>query len=110
MEAFWKAHPAGDEAAATPAPALLYIPIISLAAMTVFIGLNAGPFVDAALDSAEQVLNPQAYIAAVTAASEAAAEALDLGPQEAIPTLVEPIEAPTAPEEQIDDATEGGAE
>jgi multicomponent Na+:H+ antiporter subunit D len=111
MEAFWKAHPAGDDAAATPASWLLYLPIISLAAMTVFIGLNAGPFVDAALESAEQVLNPEAYIAAVTAASEAAAEALDLGPQEAIPTLVEPIEVPTEPEEQLDGpGTEADAE
>jgi hypothetical protein len=71
--------------------------------MTVFIGVNAGPFVDAALESAEQVLNPQAYIAAVTAASEAAAASLQLEAQEAIPTFVEPIEESTVPDEQPSD-------
>jgi multicomponent Na+:H+ antiporter subunit D len=108
MEAFWKAHPAGDDAAARPASAWLYVPIVSLALMTVYIGLNAGPFVDAALESAAQVLDPTAYIAAVQAASEAAVEALDLEPQEAIPTVTEPVEAPTLPEEQDGAAGEGG--
>jgi multicomponent Na+:H+ antiporter subunit D len=72
LEAFWKAHPGGDDAAAAPAPVTHYLPIIGLALMTVFIGLNAAPFVDAALASANQVLDPTAYVAAVAEASEAA--------------------------------------
>ncbi|CAN5733673.1 Na+/H+ antiporter subunit D [soil metagenome] len=89
LEAFWKPHPGGEaaEAAAAPrAPWLLMLPIIGLAAMTVFIGLNAGPFVDAAPASAEQVLVPDAYPAAVQRASEAAG-AVGTAEIEALPAL-----------------------
>jgi len=109
MEAFWKAHPGGDDAAARPASYWLYLPIITLALMTVFIGLNAQPFVEAAFASAEQVLQPDAYIAAVARASEAAELGLTFEspaasgvPAEAAPTPVEPIENPTGPPEPED--------
>jgi multicomponent Na+:H+ antiporter subunit D len=92
LEAFWKAHPGGDAAVTPKVSVLLLVPIVSLAAMTVFIGLNAGPFVDAAMESAEQVLDPQAYIAAVQRASEGAVEMLGVLEADEIETIegVEP--------------------
>jgi multicomponent Na+:H+ antiporter subunit D len=68
-EAFWKPHPEGtepqvmslDRGAFWP----LILPIAGLAALTVFIGLNPEPFVQFAERSAEQLLNPVAYVATV---------------------------------------------
>ncbi|MGB0497112.1 MAG: Na+/H+ antiporter subunit D [Rubricella sp.] len=65
LEAFWKPHPDGEEAIATRIPLPMIAPIAALAAITVFIGLFAGVFVDAAIASSDQVLNPDAYIEAV---------------------------------------------
>ncbi len=68
-EAFWKAHPDGI------APTLdridagtrrrLILPIAALAGLTMIIGLYPEPFVGFAETAAAQLLNPQAYIAAV---------------------------------------------
>ncbi|MEM9349272.1 MAG: Na+/H+ antiporter subunit D [Pseudomonadota bacterium] len=68
-EAFWKAHPTEvipklDRIETVPRRALL-VPIACLAAMTCFIGFFPEPFVTFAEDSAEELLNPTAYISAV---------------------------------------------
>ncbi|MEM1064027.1 MAG: Na+/H+ antiporter subunit D [Pseudomonadota bacterium] len=68
-EAFWKPHPAGvepelrgmDRTAAFP----LVLPIALLATLTIIIGLSPEPFVQFAQRSAEQLLNPEAYVRAV---------------------------------------------
>ncbi|MBB5514599.1 multicomponent Na+:H+ antiporter subunit D [Rubricella aquisinus] len=69
LEAFWKPHPDGDDAVNGHVPWSMYLPIIALAAITIFIGLFAGMFVDAAITSADQILNPDAYINAVLGGS-----------------------------------------
>ncbi len=68
-EAFLKPHPAGEAGArsgAGLAPARWVAG--ALAAMTVAIGLGAGPVMDYALAAAEQLSAPAAYIAAVVEA------------------------------------------
>lgn len=66
-EAFWKAEP-------LPLPQVpwrkgerlaMYLPIVALCAITLTIGFYTEPFAQIALDAAEQLLNPDAYIAAV---------------------------------------------
>lgn len=68
-EAFWKTHPGQRQPALSDIPArarwLLLSPIISLAAMTVLIGLFPEPFVTFATTGAEQLLDPSAYISTV---------------------------------------------
>ncbi|MDQ3396647.1 MAG: Na+/H+ antiporter subunit D, partial [Deinococcota bacterium] len=72
-EVFWKALPqasAGSAAAMglvgrTSGLGLLLLPVISLAVMTVIIGLYAGPFFALAERSAEELLAPAHYIEAV---------------------------------------------
>ncbi|HWG91087.1 MAG TPA: Na+/H+ antiporter subunit D [Candidatus Thermoplasmatota archaeon] len=74
-EAFWKPAPAGTPLDGTkPAPrarryALMLIPVVGLAAMTVVIGLLAGPFLDIATASAAQLMDPTAYVEAVLGVS-----------------------------------------
>ena len=68
-EAFLKPHPAGGISARSAAglrPALWAVS--ALAAMTVAIGLGAGPVMDYAVAAADQLAAPQAYIQAVVAA------------------------------------------
>ncbi|MBT8454646.1 MAG: Na+/H+ antiporter subunit D [Rhodobacteraceae bacterium] len=68
-EAFWKPHPDGvepklnkiDRADLWP----LLLPIAGLATLTVIIGLSPEPFVQFAERASDQLLNPQAYVAAV---------------------------------------------
>ncbi len=69
-EAFWKEAPesseplvAGSEQRGSYVPML--IPIAGLALITLFIGLNAEPFVVVATRAAEQLLDPAQYIEAV---------------------------------------------
>lgn len=50
---------------------VMIAPIAVLALLTVVIGLSAGPLFSVALDSADQLLNPQAYIDAVRPVSVA---------------------------------------
>jgi len=63
-EAFWKAAPE-----ATPEePRLggaLVAPILALAAITVVVGLGAGPVLDLSLRASEQLMDPGVYIEAV---------------------------------------------
>ncbi len=69
-EAFWKKLPdetdgSGLNQAMTPSLAALYLPVIILAACTLFIGLNGQPIYMMAEFSAQQLLNPAGYIEAV---------------------------------------------
>ena len=71
-EAFWKPAPATHPSAAGVGAGerwnLLYarlIPIVCLAAITVVIGIVAGPVFDYALSTGEQLMNPEHYIRAV---------------------------------------------
>jgi len=70
-EAFWKAAPERSEAAMTDwqqagrARLLMLTPIVSLAAITLTIGLFAEPFVDYSLRAAAQLLDKSVYIDAV---------------------------------------------
>lgn len=67
-EAFWKQAPA----AAEPKPqnlALMVVPVVGLALVTVVIGLATQPFYDLALRAADQLLNPAEYVEAVRGAS-----------------------------------------
>jgi multicomponent Na+:H+ antiporter subunit D len=67
-EAFWKPRPAGAADSPTgPAsvPAVLLGPVVALAAVTVAVGLGAGPVFDVAARAADQLADPSQYIAAV---------------------------------------------
>jgi multicomponent Na+:H+ antiporter subunit D len=65
-EAFWKPAPAARQAAASHGmmPALL-LPVVTLAAVTVAIGLAAEPLFALSRRAAEQLLDPSRYIEAV---------------------------------------------
>ncbi|MEQ8968381.1 MAG: Na+/H+ antiporter subunit D [Azospirillaceae bacterium] len=77
VEAFWKPHPGGDgdvdagagtvtgSGAAAPALAALVWPAIGLAAITVAIGVFAGPMHEVAARAADELLSPERYLAAV---------------------------------------------
>jgi multicomponent Na+:H+ antiporter subunit D len=63
-EAFWK--PAADPpASGMRSPRALLLPIVTLATLTVLIGLAAGPLLALSLQAADQLLNPREYIQAV---------------------------------------------
>ncbi len=68
-EAFWKPHPEGTDPMLSALPSrqrlALILPIAALAALTCVIGLFPEPFVQFAERSADQLLNPKAYIGAV---------------------------------------------
>jgi multicomponent Na+:H+ antiporter subunit D len=67
-EAFWKAAPVQTPAVRTPperVPATLSGPVIALAALTVLIGLGAGPVFELASRAADQLSTPSLYIHAV---------------------------------------------
>ena len=67
-EAFWKPLPEDAKplrGSADPNRYLLYLPVAVLAGMTLTIGLGAEWFVQLALATAEQLLNPNGYIDAV---------------------------------------------
>ncbi len=67
--AFWKPHPGGIEPSLASLPRAhrlaMMVPIAGLALLTVLIGLFPEPFLQLATTAAEELLNPQAYIAAV---------------------------------------------
>ena len=73
-EVFWKKAPDDDSAVPKVAPLsqrhlwLMLLPIVGLAACTVFIGLNGQLLYDVAEASAAQLLDPQGYIDAVLGA------------------------------------------
>jgi multicomponent Na+:H+ antiporter subunit D len=63
---FWDAPPGGAEALpARPAPLLMVVPTVVLVALTVVIGLTAGPLLDLTTRAADDLLDPSAYIGAV---------------------------------------------
>jgi multicomponent Na+:H+ antiporter subunit D len=64
-EIFWAAHPGGDAAVAAPLPATMAVPLLALAALVVIVGVNAGPFIDAAIAVGEGIVDPTAYVTAV---------------------------------------------
>ena len=67
-EAFWKPRPvSADESGPPPAsvPASLFGPVLALAAVTVAVGLGAGPVFELASRAAAQLSDPAQYIAAV---------------------------------------------
>ncbi len=66
-EVFWKADPNPDSVEDQPLTSLTYylVPVITLALITVVIGLFAQPFFAVAIRAAEQLLNPAEYIQAV---------------------------------------------
>jgi multicomponent Na+:H+ antiporter subunit D len=67
-EAFWKPRPAeagSAEPAAASVPVALLGPVLALAAVTVAVGLGAGPVFDLASRAADQLADPSQYIAAV---------------------------------------------
>jgi multicomponent Na+:H+ antiporter subunit D len=68
-EAFWKpAPPDAPSSAEEPAWPAAILPIGMLAAVTIFIGLLAGPLFDLALRSSAQLMNPANYTQAVLGA------------------------------------------
>ncbi len=67
-EAFWKAQPEGQPAAAKEnmgSLAYMVIPIAVMAALTVAIGLFGEPLFEFSQRAADQLMNPQEYISAV---------------------------------------------
>ncbi len=72
-EVFWKEkeNNESDVAELTATKKItLYLPVIFLAIITITIGLNAGPFFDAAARASEELLNPAVYIEAVLGGSK----------------------------------------
>jgi multicomponent Na+:H+ antiporter subunit D len=64
-EVFWTAHEGGDAAVSAPLPTAMLVPLLALTALVVTVGINAGPFIDAALGVGEGIVDPAAYVAAV---------------------------------------------
>jgi len=64
-EAFWKEPPQGREVSAAPVPWTLLGPVVALAAITVAVGLGAGPVFDLANRAAAQLADPSQYVRAV---------------------------------------------
>jgi multicomponent Na+:H+ antiporter subunit D len=63
-EAFWKAPP--EPVAGEPRLGLALLgPILGLAAITVAVGLGAGPVLELSLRASEQLMDPSIYIEAV---------------------------------------------
>jgi multicomponent Na+:H+ antiporter subunit D len=71
MEAFWKPAPNAQGRDVEPRGALptgyglLFVPVAVLAAITVLVGLGAGPLFDLSIRAAEQLHDPSAYLRAV---------------------------------------------
>jgi len=69
VEAFWKPHPAGDPPPASVPDAAamraMVWPAVGLAAITVAIGILAGPMHDVAARAADELLDPQRYVTVV---------------------------------------------
>ena len=64
-EVFWAPHPDGDYAITERLPAAMWLPLLALTVLVVWIGVYAGPFVDAAAAVGAQIIDPSAYVAAV---------------------------------------------
>jgi multicomponent Na+:H+ antiporter subunit D len=64
-EAFWKEPPEDGAVAAARVPWTLLGPVVALAAITVAVGLGAGPVFDLASRAAAQLSDPSQYVRAV---------------------------------------------
>jgi multicomponent Na+:H+ antiporter subunit D len=64
-EAFWKEPPEDGAVAAARVPWTLLGPVVALAAITVTVGLGAGPVFDLASRAAAQLADPSQYVRAV---------------------------------------------
>jgi multicomponent Na+:H+ antiporter subunit D len=64
-EAFWKPAPTDVAEATASVPLTLLGPVLALAAVTVAVGLGAGPVFDLASRAAAQLSDPSQYVAAV---------------------------------------------
>jgi multicomponent Na+:H+ antiporter subunit D len=64
-EAFWKEPPEGHPVSAALVPWTLLGPVVALAAVTVAVGLGAGPVFDLASRAAAQLADPSQYVRAV---------------------------------------------
>ncbi len=64
-EAFWKEPPADHAVAAARVPWTLLGPVVALAAITVAVGIGAGPVFDLASRAAAQLADPSQYVRAV---------------------------------------------
>jgi multicomponent Na+:H+ antiporter subunit D len=70
LGAFWDYHPLGGEGLDRAIPVPMLLPILLLVAATIWIGVNAAPFVDFALAISAEVLDPSEYVAAVLGGGE----------------------------------------
>jgi multicomponent Na+:H+ antiporter subunit D len=64
-EVFWAPHPDGAAAVQARLPSAMAVPLVAVTALIVIVGVNAGPFIDAALAVGSGIADPSAYIAAV---------------------------------------------
>ncbi len=64
-EVFWAAHPLGDHAITARLPLAMLVPLMVMVALVVWIGVAAGPFIDAAVAVTAGIVDPTAYLAAV---------------------------------------------
>ncbi len=64
-EVFWDAHPNGDHAITGRVPAAMLAPLLVLTGIVIWVGVEAGPFVDAAMAVGAAIIDPAPYIAAV---------------------------------------------
>ena len=62
---FWSTHPAGEGAITARLPWAMLGPLLALAALIVYIGVNAAPFIDITATIGTTLLDPDAYLAAV---------------------------------------------
>jgi len=67
-EAFWKEPPEGSAVATARVPWTLLGPVVALAAVTVAVGLGAGPVFDLSSRAAAQLADPSQYVRAVLGA------------------------------------------
>lgn len=75
-EAFWKPRPSGATQPNDGRPqnrrelAVMIVPVVGLATLTIMIGVLAGPMTQLATAAAEQLLNPADYVQVVLGASQ----------------------------------------
>jgi len=62
---FWDAHPGGDGAITADLPVVMVVPMVALTALILYVGVNAAPFIDAAMTMGAGIVDPAAYVAAV---------------------------------------------
>jgi multicomponent Na+:H+ antiporter subunit D len=64
-DAFWDAHPGGPEAITARLPLAMLAPLLVLTLLGLYVGVNAGPFIDLAAAVAAEIVDPAASVAAV---------------------------------------------